>query len=810
MSGDGESRLSIDYRLIFDATSNAMAFSAASSGRIIDVNETWVRTTGIPREEAIGRTAFDLGIWVNEAERAACLAELNRKGFVRNYEVRLRLRGEDMPHLISGRFVEVGDDRRVLWELLDIGERVRAEEAQRSAAAWHRALLQSTVEGICILDEKKQVIEVNDRFAAMLGYPPEALIGKQPWDWDADFSQAELEQRFPTAYPAVYTLETRHRRHDGSLYDAEVSVHHVEIGSRRVVVSVVRDISARKEIERRLQAAYATLESERTFLKTLVQTIPDLVWLKDGEGAYLACNHEFERFFGHSEQEIIGKHDFDFMPRELADFFRGHDLKAISAGKPTTNEEWITYASDGHRALLMTTKTPMNRADGSLIGVLGIAHDIAALRRNEAALRDSQEALNRAQSVAKVGSWHLDIATNVVTWSDETYRLFGLPPGAPLCLKEFADRLHPDDRKAAKRCWNAAVAGQPYTIEYRVLPGDGTIRWILERTEIQRDAEGRALAGVGIIQDITDRKRAELEVALYRQDLEAQVQQRTQDLQATHRKLLDIQFAMDKVGIGIIWADVGTARITYANDFAARQLGYPMDELLELTVGDIDPNFPLDQFHQICGQIKAHGHLQFETENRTRDGRMIPMQVSIDYHEGSDDSPPRLIAFVTDIARRKETEAALVGAMQAAEAANRRLSLSDRRLSAMFAMSQRVHELDEDQLLQMGIDEAVRLTGSEIGYLHLVNEDQETLNLKTWSTGTLRHCTATYDSHYPVSAAGVWADSVRLLKPVVHNDYQTLAERRGVPAGHAHLVRHIGVPVVENGRARLLLGVGRW
>ena len=96
-------------------------------------------------------------------------------------------------------------------------------------------------------------------------------------------------------------------------------------------------------------------------------TIPDLVWLKDKDGIYLSCNHAFERFFGARETDIIGRTDYDFVDRELADSFRTHDRKAIAAGKPYLNEEWVTFADDGHRVLLDTIKTPMVDVDGTLI-----------------------------------------------------------------------------------------------------------------------------------------------------------------------------------------------------------------------------------------------------------------------------------------------------------------------------------------------------------------------------------------------------------------------------------------------------------
>ncbi|MBK5275168.1 MAG: PAS domain S-box protein [Desulfuromonadales bacterium] len=125
------------------------------------------------------------------------------------------------------------------------------------------------------------------------------------------------------------------------------------------------------------------LAAERTMLRTLIDTIPDLIWLKDCDGVFLASNPEFERFFGAPESDIIGKTDYDYVDRELADFFRENDRKAMAAGVPVANEEWITYASDGHRALLETVKTPMYDSKGQLKGVLGIARDITVIKQTE-------------------------------------------------------------------------------------------------------------------------------------------------------------------------------------------------------------------------------------------------------------------------------------------------------------------------------------------------------------------------------------------------------------------------------------------
>ena len=110
--------------------------------------------------------------------------------------------------------------------------------------------------------------------------------------------------------------------------------------------------------------------------------------------------------------------------------------------------------------------------------------------------------------------------------------------------------------------------------------------------------------------------------------------------------------------------------------------------------------------------------------------------------------------------------------------------------------------------IQHGLELAVTLTGSSIGYFHFVNDDQETLELIAWSKSTQALCTASMDRHYPVSTAGVWVDCLRTRAPVVHNDYQALPCRHGYPSGHTHLLRHLNVPLVDRGLVRFIIGVG--
>ncbi|WP_265944101.1 PAS domain-containing protein [Dechloromonas sp. A34] len=148
---------------------------------------------------------------------------------------------------------------------------------------------------------------------------------------------------------------------------------------RRLIHKIEMVTAAERAAWQKTHQAVGQYQAEQAQLRTLLDTLPDLIWLKDPQGVYLSCNKRFEAFFGASEETIRGKTDFDFVNRELAESFRANDRQALAAQAPRSNQEWVTFASDGHRELLLTTKAPMHDTTGRLIGVLGIGRDITQM-----------------------------------------------------------------------------------------------------------------------------------------------------------------------------------------------------------------------------------------------------------------------------------------------------------------------------------------------------------------------------------------------------------------------------------------------
>ncbi|CAL95025.1 diguanylate cyclase [Azoarcus olearius] len=128
--------------------------------------------------------------------------------------------------------------------------------------------------------------------------------------------------------------------------------------------------------------------------------------------------------------------------------------------------------------------------------------------------------------------------------------------------------------------------------------------------------------------------------------------------------------------------------------------------------------------------------------------------------------------------------------------------------AALLDISTRAASEGERSCVESGLEAAQQITGSTVAYLHFINDDQRTIELCAWSRETLAQCEADYDRHYPLDRAGVWADCVRLKRPVIHNNYDQIVGRRGLPGGHIKLQRHLAVPVMDSIGVRMLIGVG--
>ncbi len=186
-----------------------------------------------------------------------------------------------------------------------------------------------------------------------------------------------------------------------------------------------------------------------------------------------------------------------------------------------------------------------------------------------------------------------------------------------------------------------------------------------------RQSDGSIYALCGISTDISELKQVEEQLRQYKDRLEDKVRQRTAELLQSNALLADTQFAMDKAGIGIHWIDVESGRFLYVNDYAADLLGYAPTEMQQLNITDVDPSLTPENFKERMQKYAAIGTATIETTERHKDGHNIPISLTFYYQAHAVDRNARFISFVSDITIRKQAEAQLIEAKNAAEAASR-------------------------------------------------------------------------------------------------------------------------------------------
>ncbi|MFO0736922.1 MAG: PAS domain S-box protein [Labilithrix sp.] len=243
----------------------------------------------------------------------------------------------------------------------------------------------------------------------------------------------------------------------------------VEHGKVIRMMGTFQDISEQKDVEGRLAR-------ERAQLRTLLDTIPDLVFLKDLEGRFLDCNAHFERLFGCPRENIVGKTDYDFVPKPLADFFRERDLGALESGISTKNEETLVFA-DGHREVVEMVKTPLRDDGGRIIGTLGVGRDVTATREIERQLRVAQKLDAIGRLAGGIAHDFNNLLTVILSCADVVSE--SLPPNA-VDLREDLAQITSAGRRAESLTRQLLAVSRRQVLQFESLRLDVVVEHVAE------------------------------------------------------------------------------------------------------------------------------------------------------------------------------------------------------------------------------------------------------------------------------------------------------------------------------------------
>jgi PAS domain S-box-containing protein len=241
---------------------------------------------------------------------------------------------------------------------------------------------------------------------------------------------------------------------------------------------------------------------------SLLDNISEAAISTDANLKILGWNRAAETMYGWRAEEAMGEVTEVLLMTDYLDGASTAGVLRQLEEKSCWKGEVCQKRKDGSRIYAAASMTHLTDSAGRTTGIIAINRDITERKAAEEALRQSREDLDRAQAVGQIGWWRLDTRKNVLTWSPENHRIFGVPEGTSMSYEFFLSTVHPDDRQYVDTQWQAGLRGEPYDIEHRIVAG-GKVKWVREKAYLEFDGEGKLLGGFGITQDITARRLAE-------------------------------------------------------------------------------------------------------------------------------------------------------------------------------------------------------------------------------------------------------------------------------------------------------------
>ena len=402
--GDGESKLCAYLALAYHTLDRA--------GQLLDVNTAWLELLGYDREEVVGRPFSDFLAPVYRPEFACAFEQVKSTGQCSHFEFDMEQKSGDLIRVaITGRTVHDQAGRLVRTDcvLYDLTERAKVtrelqQERQQLALqletrekeldqteGFYHDILEGILNGVWVSDRDDNLYYVNQSMTQIAGIAADQLLGVNVL---TGFREETLHHFRPLFLEAKQTLQPV--RYDavpvttpsGRLsFQAGWLTPRIRDGEYDGMICTVADVTEHVEMAR-------ALEEERLLLHTLLDSLPDHIFVKDHEARFVLNNRNHLRAMGaQTQEEVLGKTDMDVFPTEFAEKYMQDDMAVIATGEPVRDREEIGVNERGEHIVILTTKLPLHDSQGKVKGLVGIAHDISDLKHTEEELRRHRDQL---------------------------------------------------------------------------------------------------------------------------------------------------------------------------------------------------------------------------------------------------------------------------------------------------------------------------------------------------------------------------------------------------------------------------------
>jgi PAS domain S-box-containing protein len=494
------------YRAIFESAEDSIFVHDWDSGTIVDVNSTACRTYGYPREELLKVGIGDVSSNVPPytVENAIRYIEAAKRGEVIRFEWHRRNRDGSLHwDEVVLKAATIGGVRRILAFTREISDRKRAEQALRASEARLRATVEAALDCVLVIDTEGRIVEFNPAAEACFGHHRDAVLGQPLSDLVIPeryrgAHRAGMERMKQGAAPRMLgrRVEMSALRADGSEFPVEMAITRVDTPEQPLYVGYLRDITQRKATEEALRA------SEEQY-RSMFEAAADSLQLLDAQLRVVDVNPAYQRMYGRSRQEVIGKSVTELVPEQ----FRQERLALVERALAGEPGEMLTTAfrSDGEPFDLEVRVIPFRHRGEP--HVLGIGRDITARKKAEEAMRASEEQYRAIFNAS---------ADALILW-DSSYRRVDVNPAyertygwsrEEVIGQSFEHQYSEPESIAPRReLVRRALAGEACQAELEAIRKDGSrILTEVHTIPFRHRGEPHVLA---IVRDITERKAAE-------------------------------------------------------------------------------------------------------------------------------------------------------------------------------------------------------------------------------------------------------------------------------------------------------------
>lgn len=427
----------------FHSTPTILVISTLAEGRYIEVNEAFERLLGHSREETIGRTSMELGIWENPSDRAGYIRMLRDEGKVRDLELNLRSKsGEILVGLLSGEIIEVSGEKRLLTLVSDITARKRAEMALRKSHRQTTSVLESIADAFIAVDSGWQFTYLNGQAELLLQRPRKELQGKKLWDEYPDAVGTVLFDQLQRAMSEKVATEFEVFYPQHGIW-AEVRAYPAPDG----LSIYAKNITGRKRGEYALQA------SEERY-RRIVETSQEGIVAVDASGRISYVNQQLAEMLGQSGEEIIGRPYLDFIDSSA----RSEVEVKLERRKGGVREQYETIfiRNDGTNLWGSVSATPILGASGEYFGSIAMISDLSDRKRAAEEIEVLNTNLAARASELEMANEELDAFSSTVS-HDLRKPLTAINGYSQLILDLYGENLDEQGRDFLQEIVNGAV-----------------------------------------------------------------------------------------------------------------------------------------------------------------------------------------------------------------------------------------------------------------------------------------------------------------------------------------------------------------